>query len=88
LATLGTLAATWTGGRPASGEQEREVGVGIESLEFLQGIEVHGNILDVMHDTGFIGLRLDSVSQDLESYGITTTEQNGMPKFPSAGCTW
>ena len=43
------------------------------------------DILDVMHDTGFIGLRLTQYPQILTKYEITRSRWSG--NSPSAACT-
>jgi len=74
LATLGTLAATL--GRAADrlpANKNVKWGLGSNLWNSFKGSKFT-DILDVMHDTGFIGLRLTQFPRILETYGITTEQ--------------
>jgi len=77
LATMGIWRPPWDG-RPTGSPPTKNVqwGLGIESLEFFKGSKFT-DILDVMRDTGFIGLRLTQFPRILETYSITTEQMGG-----------
>src|SRR5579859_6876965 len=62
-----------TSGRTASRQQEREVGLGSNLWNSFKGSKFT-DILDVMRDTGFIGLRLTQFPKILETYSISTEQ--------------
>src|ERR1035441_6840056 len=74
LGTLGVLAGTL--GRAADrlpANKNVKWGLGSNLWNSFKGSKFT-DILDVMHDTGFIGLRLTQFPRILETYGITTEQ--------------
>src|SRR5450755_4498065 len=74
LGTLGTLASTL--GRAADrlpANKNVKWGLGSNLWNSFRGAKFTA-ILDVMHDTGFIGLRLTQFPKILETYSITTEQ--------------